>query len=70
MKVARVLDDVVEKRPIYEYPVTEVRKSRPWGPLRRVARKLRSRPAQWVRVRIMYMGANDLVVNVADAPAK
>ncbi|MFC8829501.1 glycosyltransferase family 4 protein [Streptomyces sp. NPDC057137] len=70
VKVARVLDDVVEKRPIYEYPVTEVRKSRPWGPLRRVVRKLRSRPAQWVRVRIMYMGTNDLIVNVADAPLK
>ncbi|MFE3248273.1 glycosyltransferase family 4 protein [Streptomyces sp. NPDC059209] len=70
VKVARVLDDVVEKRPIYEYPVTEVRKSRPWGPLRRVVRKLRSRPAQWVRVRIMYMGTNDLIVNVADAPRK
>lgn len=70
VKVARVLDDVVEKRPIYEYPVTEVRKTRPWGPVRRVVRKLRSRPAQWVRVRIMYMGTNDLIVNVADAPLK
>ncbi|MET9804304.1 glycosyltransferase family 4 protein [Streptomyces sp. NPDC006368] len=67
-RIARVLDDVVDKSPVFAYPVTRLRKKRPYALLRIVARRLRGRPQQFVRVRITYANTNDLLVNVADVP--
>ncbi|MFI6102922.1 glycosyltransferase [Streptomyces sp. NPDC051310] len=69
-RLARVLDDVVEKGPVFAYPVTQLRKKRPYALLRIAARKLRGRPQQYVRVRITYANTNDLLVNVADVPVR
>ncbi|MEE1753472.1 glycosyltransferase family 4 protein [Streptomyces sp. SP18CS02] len=69
-RIGRVLDDVVEKGPVFAYPETRLRKKRPYALLRLLARRLRGRPQQFVRVRIAYTNTNDLLVNVVDVPVK
>lgn len=66
VKVGRVLDDVIDKKAVYAYPAAVLFKKRPWGPLRKVARKVRGRPQQRVRVRAYYTVSNDLALTVAD----
>ncbi|NDZ81302.1 glycosyltransferase [Streptomyces sp. SID10853] len=66
VKVGRILDDVVDKKGVYSYPPSLVRKTRPWGALRKAVRKVRGRPKQWVRVRPYYTVSNDLALTVAD----
>ncbi|MEV6654318.1 glycosyltransferase family 4 protein [Streptomyces sp. NPDC051219] len=70
VKIGRLLDDVVEKTAAYTYPVPVLRKTRPWGLVRIVARKLRGRPQQRVKARIHYRAGNDLGLHVADLPPK
>ncbi|MEV8564708.1 glycosyltransferase family 4 protein [Streptomyces sp. NPDC051322] len=66
VKIGRVLDDVIDKKAVYAYPAAVLPKKRPWGALRKAARKLRGRPQQRVRVRPYYTVSNDLALTVAD----
>ncbi|WP_328538766.1 glycosyltransferase family 4 protein [Streptomyces sp. NBC_00344] len=66
VKIGRVLDDVIDKKAVYAYPATVLRKKRPWGTLRKAVRKVRGRPQQRVRVRAYYTVSNDLALTVAD----
>ncbi|MET9427615.1 glycosyltransferase family 4 protein [Streptomyces sp. NPDC003036] len=70
VRLARVLDDIVDKGPVFGYPATRLRKKRPYALLRIAARRLRGLPQQYVRVRPAYADTNDLLVNVADVPVK
>ncbi|MFC8915767.1 glycosyltransferase family 4 protein [Streptomyces sp. NPDC057116] len=68
VRLARLLDDVVEKGSLFPYPPAELRKKRPFGPARAVVRKLAGRPPERVVVRLFHSAANDLVLNVVDVP--
>ncbi|MET7618994.1 glycosyltransferase family 4 protein [Streptomyces sp. NPDC005408] len=70
VRLARVLDDVVEKGSLFPYPGLDLRKKRPLGTLRAVARKLVGKPQERVTVKVFYSAANELVLNVVDKPIK
>jgi hypothetical protein len=65
-KIGRVLDDVVMKKDIYNYPLTILPKKRKESLARSVAKKVLRRPKKRVRVRFFYTDSNDLALNVVD----
>ncbi|MDN3294695.1 glycosyltransferase family 4 protein [Streptomyces ficellus] len=66
-RLARVLDDVVEKGSLFPYPAIEIPKK---GSLvRAVVRKLAGKPRERVTVKVFHSAANDLVLNVVDQAA-
>ncbi|MFF8829567.1 glycosyltransferase family 4 protein [Streptomyces sp. NPDC015131] len=69
VRLARVLDDVVEKGSLFPYPAVEQRKKHPLGPVRDVLGKLTGRPRERVLIKLFHSAANDLVLSVADKPA-
>ncbi|WP_405597634.1 glycosyltransferase family 4 protein [Streptomyces sp. NBC_01410] len=70
VRLARVLDDVVEKGSLFPYPGIDLRKRRPLATLRAVARRLGGKPQELVTVKVFYSAANELVLNVVDKPIK
>ncbi|MCX4582165.1 glycosyltransferase family 4 protein [Streptomyces sp. NBC_01481] len=70
VRLARVLDDVVEKGSLFPYPGIDLRKRRPLATLRGVARRLGGKPQELVTVKVFYSAANELVLNVVDKPIK
>ncbi|WP_406305082.1 glycosyltransferase family 4 protein [Streptomyces sp. NBC_00885] len=70
VRLARVLDDVVEKGSLFPYPGIDLRKRRPLETLRAVARRLGGRPQELVTVKVFYSAANELVLNVVDKPIR
>lgn len=69
VRLARILDDVVEKGSLFPYPPAELRKKQPLGPVRALVRKLVGTPRERVVIKVFYSAANDLVLNVVDKPA-
>ncbi|MFF8290693.1 glycosyltransferase family 4 protein [Streptomyces sp. NPDC016309] len=69
VRLARVLDDIVEKGSLFPYPPAELRKKQPLGLVRAVTRKLAGKPQERVVVKVFHSAANDLVLNVVDKPA-
>ncbi|MGW3626175.1 glycosyltransferase family 4 protein [Streptomyces sp. NPDC000880] len=65
-KIGRVLDDVVMKKDIYNYPLTILPKKRNGSLARAVAKKVLRRPKKRVRVRFFYTDSNDVALNVVD----
>ncbi len=70
VRLARVLDDVVEKGSLFTYPAIDVAKRRSLTLLRAIARKLRGEPREKATVKVFYSAANELVLNVVDKPIK
>lgn len=70
VRLARVLDDVVEKGSLFPYPGIDLRKRRPLATLRAVARRFGGKPQELVTVKVFYSAANELVLNVVDKPIK
>ncbi|WP_328860539.1 glycosyltransferase family 4 protein [Streptomyces sp. NBC_00306] len=68
VRLARILDDVVEKGSLFPYPGIEVPKKRSLTGLRSMARKLGVGPREKVTVKVFYSAANELVLNVVDKP--
>ncbi len=68
VRLARILDDVVEKGSLFPYPGIEVPKKRSLTALRSMARKLGVGPREKVIVKVFYSAANELVLNVVDKP--
>ncbi|MBT2391608.1 glycosyltransferase family 4 protein [Streptomyces sp. ISL-1] len=66
VKIGRVLDDVVMKKDVYNYPLAILPKKRRGSPVRALAKKVLRRPKQRVRVRLFYTASNDLALNVVD----
>ncbi|MFI1400211.1 glycosyltransferase family 4 protein [Streptomyces sp. NPDC020681] len=66
VKIGRVLDDVVMKKDIYNYPLSVLPKRRKGSLVRAIAKKVLRRPQQRVRVRLFYTASNDLALNVVD----
>ncbi|WP_405808313.1 glycosyltransferase family 4 protein [Streptomyces sp. NBC_00210] len=66
VKVGRMLDDVVMKKDIYNYPLTILPKRRKGSLVRALAKNVLRRPKQRVRVRFLYTASNDLALNVVD----
>ncbi|WP_406000919.1 glycosyltransferase family 4 protein [Streptomyces sp. NBC_00829] len=66
VKIGRVLDDVVMKKDVYNYPLAVLPKKRKGSLARALAKKILRRPAQRVRVRLFYTASNDLALNVVD----
>lgn len=61
-----MLDDVVMKKDIYNYPLTILPKKRKGSLVRALAKNVLRRPKQRVRVRFLYTASNDLALNVVD----
>lgn len=68
VRVGRILDDVIEKKDIYTYPLTVLPKKGQEDALSALSRKVRGTPPQNVRVRLFYTVTNDLALNVVDLP--
>ncbi|MFI9582116.1 glycosyltransferase family 4 protein [Streptomyces sp. NPDC052236] len=66
VRIGRVLDDVVMKKDIYNYPLTILPKKRKGSLARAVAKKVLRKPQKTVRVRFFYTDSNDLSLNVVD----
>jgi hypothetical protein len=66
VKIGRVLDDVVMKKDIYNYPLTVLSKKRMGSLARAAAKQILRRPKKRVRVRFSYTDSNDLALNVVD----
>ncbi|MEU9984608.1 glycosyltransferase family 4 protein [Streptomyces sp. NPDC050856] len=65
-RLARILDDIVEKGSLFPYPTAELLKRRPLARVRAAARKLAGKPRVRVTVKVFYSAANELVLNVVD----
>ncbi|TQK44572.1 glycosyltransferase involved in cell wall biosynthesis [Streptomyces sp. SLBN-118] len=70
VRLARVLDDVVEKGSLLPYPAVDLRRRRSLGTLRAVVRRLGGKPQERVAVKVFYSAANELVLNVVDKAIK
>ncbi|MFI9082109.1 glycosyltransferase family 4 protein [Streptomyces sioyaensis] len=68
VKVGRILDDIVEKKDVFTYPLTILPKRGQGGALSALSRKVRGTPLEKVRVRLFYTVTNDLALNVVDLP--
>ncbi|MER6995019.1 glycosyltransferase family 4 protein [Streptomyces sp. NPDC000410] len=66
VRIARLLDDVVAKSPVFTYPPVLLHRTRPLLLLRRALRRLRSRPQLMVAARLAYDPQNALVLDVTD----
>ncbi|GAA4920172.1 glycosyltransferase family 4 protein [Streptomyces coeruleoprunus] len=67
-RVARILDDVVEKGSLQPYPGTDLLKKQPLRLVRAAARRITGRPPERVTVKVFFSAADDLVLNVVDKP--
>ncbi|GGZ27407.1 glycosyl transferase family 1 [Streptomyces inusitatus] len=68
VRVARLLDDVVDKSGVFVYPDALTHKRRPLLLPRRVLRRLFGRPQRLVKVSLGYEGDNGLVLRLTDRP--
>ncbi|MEV3991201.1 glycosyltransferase family 4 protein [Streptomyces sp. NPDC049837] len=66
VRLARILDDVVEKGSLFPYPPVELCKKQPLGLARAVVRQLAGKPRERVVIKVFYSAANELVLNVVD----
>ncbi|MFI2210856.1 glycosyltransferase [Streptomyces sp. NPDC020141] len=68
VRVARLLDDVVDKSDVFVYPDALTHKRRPLLLARRVLRRLLGREQRLVKVSLGYDGDNGLVLRLTDRP--